>query len=73
MDGALTWNLPSRRLCWRKTNGKFSPLECVEQEVDGRWQFAKCIAAWILAYGGLSANAHGKPEVLALRVIADST
>ncbi|MCT0200974.1 type II toxin-antitoxin system HicB family antitoxin [Synechococcus sp. CS-602] len=45
-------------------------LEC-EQEVDGRWIAEVPELPGVLAYGGSSANAMAKAEVLALRVIAD--
>jgi predicted RNase H-like HicB family nuclease len=45
-------------------------LEC-EQEVDGRWIAEVPELPGVLAYGGSSADAMSKAEVLALRVIAD--
>jgi predicted RNase H-like HicB family nuclease len=45
-------------------------LEC-EQEVDGRWIAEVPELPGVLAYGGSSADAMAKAEVLALRVIAD--
>ena len=45
-------------------------LEC-EQEVDGRWIAEVPELPGVLAYGSSSADAMGKAEVLALRVIAD--
>jgi predicted RNase H-like HicB family nuclease len=45
-------------------------LKC-EQEVDGRWIAEVPELPGVLAYGGSSADAMSKAEVLALRVIAD--
>ena len=42
-----------------------------EQEVDGRWIAEVPELPGVLAYGGSSADAMSKAEVLALRVIAD--
>jgi predicted RNase H-like HicB family nuclease len=45
-------------------------LKC-EQEVDSRWIAEVPELPGVLAYGGSSADAMSKAEVLALRVIAD--
>ncbi len=45
-------------------------LEC-EQEVDGHWNAELPELPGILAWGGSSANAMAKAEILALRVIAE--
>ena len=45
-------------------------LEC-EREADGRWLAEVAELPGALAYGGSSAEALAKAEVLALRVLAD--
>ena len=43
----------------------------VEQEVDGRWLAEVIDLPGVMAYGKSQAEAEGKVEALALRVLAD--